>query len=296
MPASPRRKTSSYSFSAAGVVTILSFLLVVGSGCSSSMQYSASSVGGSASIQTSSETDEILRKIGESLERRRSGVQALRGRGTLFISSPDWNGASRVNTIILARRPSQLRMRGLTPFSTAFDVLSGPERFYLHLPSESEVWTGPAAQLGSLTGLPIVPEDVVAALFAEPFGELRELRILRYDHSRVEVEWRLESGERAVGVFERSRMLPSELSIIRKGEKSLILKYTDYLLEPDGWWPRGIRLHWPQEHARLHVDLHEIELNPNFKEGSFEFSPPQDVQWYEYDGDEVGAARSNGEY
>jgi hypothetical protein len=232
----------------------------------------------------------LLDEVRRSLETRRGGITSLRGRGYLWITSPQWEGAGRVNTIILARRPDELRMRGLLPFSTVFDVVSGPQRFYLHFPGPAEVWTGPPEELAHLTGLPIVPRDVIAAVFAAPFVEPTGVELSSYDHTTVWVEWPFQDGVRIKGRFARDPVLPREFAVLEGGELKLRLEYGDYLLEPDGWWPRDITLRWPELETRMRISFVEIELNPKFKPGSFEFAAPDGVEWFEAQATEAGRA------
>jgi hypothetical protein len=238
---------------------------------------------------------EMLSQVRKSLESRRQGITSLRGRGYLWISSPDWGGAGQVNTIILARRPDELRMRGLLPFSTVFDVVSGPNRFYLHFPGEHEVWTGPPEELAPLTGLPILPADVIAAVFAAPFVDAEGLQLSSFDHNSIWVEWDLADGARGRGQFARSPVLPQEFLVIKNDELRVRLEYEDYLLEADGWWPRDITLRWPELETRMRIRFVEIELNPRFKPGSFEFTAPEDAEWFEAHTPESGRHRTHPE-
>lgn len=223
----------------------------------------------------------LLEEVRHSLESRRQGITSLRGRGYLWISSPQWEGAGQVNTIILARRPDDLRMRGLLPFSTVFDVVSSAERFHLHFPGEGEVWTGPPEELAPLTGLPIVPQDVIAGLFAAPLIEADELVLSEYDHGRVWVKWNLADGAEVRAEFARDPVLPREFRVVEEERLRVWLEYGDYLLEPGGWWPRDVTLHWPELETRMRIRFVEIELNPQFQPGSFEFRAPEGVQWFE---------------
>lgn len=214
------------------------------------------------------------------LQHRQANVVRLRGRGTLTVQSPDWEGASRVQAVVVARRPEDLRVRGYTPISTAFDCLTGPGQFVLHLPTEGEVWTGPAEELRAVTGLPLVPADLVDALFGIPFEVADSLRVLRADRDRVTAAWRLPDGSEVEAEFRRHPTLPERFVIRRDGKVRAELEYGDYLREPDGWWPRKYFLSWPEEGASFHLTLVAVELNPDLETGSFEFVAPEEAQWF----------------
>lgn len=275
---------------------LASLLLVATFGCAHSRQGDEVAVSSGAGGEKTQVEAEILAEVRESLETRRVGISSLRGRGFLWISSPEWQGAGQVNTIILARRPDELRMRGLLPFSTVFDVVSSADRFHLHFPGEGEVWSGPPEELAPLTGLPILPRDVIAGMFAAPLIEAKDLVLSDYDHTRIWVEWTLNDGSRVRGEFTRDPVLPREFAIMEADQLRLRLQYDDYLLEPDGWWPRDVTLRWPELETRMRIRFVEIELNPVFKPGSFVFEAPEGVQWLEVDsGERISTDPQEGE-
>ncbi len=220
-----------------------------------------------------------LAEVRAALVARREGVQRLRGRGTLTVSSPDWEGATHLQAVVVARRPDDLRIRGYTPLSTAFDCLTDARRFVLHLPPVSEVWTGPADDLGPATGLPLVASDLVSALFALPFESEDAMQLVRADGKGIVATWRLADGSQVEGYFGRRPALPRRYVVRRDGRVRAELEYGDYLREPEGWWPRRFFLSWPEEGAYFRLTLVAVELNPELAPESFEFEPPAGVQW-----------------
>ena len=267
-----------------GLFALVALLVLCsGAGCAHSGRSHSVTVPSSVSGERAAEEAALLAEVRHSLETRRGGISSLRGRGYLWISSPDWQGAGQVNTIILARQPDELRMRGLLPFSTVFDVVSSADRFHIHFPGQGEVWTGPPEELAPLTGLPILPRDVIAGIFAAPLIETEGLVLSDYDQNRVWVEWSLADGARVRGEFSRGPVLPREFAVMEADKLRLSLQYDDYLLEPDGWWPRDVTLRWPELETRMRIRFVEIELNPVMKPGSFVFDAPEGVEWFEVD-------------
>jgi len=225
------------------------------------------------------EVADARREIEQALAERRTGVTALRGRGTLWVSSPTWDGAARVQAIVLARRPEDLRVRGYTPLSTAFDCLAAPDRFVLHLPEPGEAWTGPAEELGPATGLPLVPADLVDALFGAPFEIGDSLVVRRVESDVLEASWRLPDGSEVEARFARHPTRPQGFRLLRDGRVRVELEYGDYLLEEEGWWPRRYDLSWPEDESYFRLQLVAVELNPAFEPKSFELEPPAGTQW-----------------
>jgi hypothetical protein len=276
-----------------GALAYLALVLVAtAAGCASSRPGATPSEGVGSGAETDPKGKELQEEVRQSLESRVQGITSLRGRGYLWISSPDWQGAGQVNTIILSRRPDELRMRGLLPFSTVFDVVSSADRFFLYFPGEGEVWAGPPEELAPLTGLPILPRDVITGIFAAPIVEAEGLTVTGSDPGRVWVEWILSGDTRVRGEFSRSPVLPREFSVLEGDRLRVRLQYDDYLLEPGGWWPRDITLRWPELETRMRIRFVEIELNPEFKPGSFVFDPPEGVEWFEVESEERANAGS----
>ena len=81
-------------------------------------------------------------------------------------------------------------------------------------------------------------------------------------------------------------MLPKEFLLYEGPKIRVKLTYSDYLLEGEEWWPREVTLRWPELQTRMRITFLEIRLNPEFREGSFEFDAPEGVRWIHVDGEE----------
>jgi hypothetical protein len=211
----------------------------------------------------------ILSRLAE----RRERVQGIRGRAELSMSAPDWKGSGNLESAILARRPASLRLRGYAGPTTAFDVLSRPDRFWVYLPRKHAVWSGPPENLEAVTGFPALPSEIVSALLGDPFSPGDSVQLVGADRDFLTLGWEARGG-RVEARFSRSSLLPAEYRWWRDGQLTAELHYADYLSESVGPWPRELSLQWPRDHASLRIRFRELTLNPEWTADAFEFRRP----------------------
>src|SRR5690242_12776106 len=101
---------------------------------------------------------------------RAHALAAVRSDVVIEVSSPAWNATGTCQGKVAARRPAALRLVGYAAVATVFDAATDGSRFQVAVPPEGKAWVGRAGDESKLVGLPVLPGDVVAALFGEPYG------------------------------------------------------------------------------------------------------------------------------
>ena len=209
---------------------------------------------------------------------RRQAVRSLRATVTLHLSSPEWEGAGTCEGLLVARRPAELRLRGYAAFLTVFDVVTDRERFWFYVPARHSALTGTAAQESLVTGLPLLPGEIVNALFAEPYGSGdRPLRALE-GASGPWVVWTLEDGHEVRARYRLDPVLLERAELYQDGRLEASLDYHDYRKLKGVWWPMRLDFDWPGDGGRMSLDFEEVTFNRAVEAGAFRFDPPSGVE------------------
>jgi outer membrane lipoprotein-sorting protein len=209
------------------------------------------------------------------LRQRAARLRGLRGRAEVRLSAPAWGGASWMESAVVAEAPARLRLRAYAGPTTLFDVAADGERFWLYLPENQMVWSGPPEALPEITGFPGRPGDVVAALLGRPFGTPESLDLVSVDAERAVVRWSAPGQGEVTARFQRRPLWAEEFRLARGDSLVATLSYGDYLKESVGWWPRQVTLAWPGELATLALQFRQLELNPRVGLEIFQFAAPE---------------------
>jgi hypothetical protein len=200
---------------------------------------------------------------------RRAHLAAVRAGVVVSLRSPVWQGAGTCEGLLAARRPGALRLRGYAAVSTVFDAATDGARFTVALPPAGLSYVGPAGAESLLTGLPVPPGEIVAAVFGEPYGAADRTWRIEEEKGRRWVAWDLDPGHAVRALFGGSPVLLQRAELRRHGVLVARLAYHDYRKRDGLWWPARIEFDWPAEGAALTLDFTEVHLNPQLPDELF---------------------------
>jgi hypothetical protein len=207
-------------------------------------------------------------------EARRSEIRGLKADVTVGLSSPEWPGAGTAEGTLVARRPGDLRLRGYAAFVTVFDAVTDGRQFWLHVPPLRRVYAGEADQVTLPAGLPILPGEIVAALFAEPYGAADQpLRVLPGREDSW-LAWDVSEGHEVHARYRHAPTLLERAELWRGDRMIARLDYLDYRRRDGVWWPARMEFDWPEERSRMSLDFGEVTFNPPIEDVAFQFVPP----------------------
>jgi hypothetical protein len=206
-------------------------------------------------------------------ESRARALASVRSDVVIELSSPGWNATGTCQGKLAARRPAALRLVGYAAVATVFDASTDGTRFQVAVPPEGRAFVGRAEDESALVGLPVLPGDVVAALFGEPYGAPSgERRVLQAGASPT-VAWTLADGHEVRTRYDGSRWLPQRAELWRAGTAVARLAYHDYRKVGGTWWPTRIDFDWPDVNAHLALTFDRPRFNGTLADSLF--TPPR---------------------
>jgi hypothetical protein len=120
---------------------------------------------------------------------------------------------------------------------------------------------GKAGDESNLVGLPVLPGDVVAALFGEPYGApVGERRVIARG-SAPTVAWTLADGHEVRTKYDAARWLPERAELWKDGAAVARLVYHDYRKVSGTWWPTRVDFDWPAEKGHLALTFDHPRFN-----------------------------------
>jgi hypothetical protein len=211
--------------------------------------------GGGPPFQPVAGEDALLRARVEATTAQASERRTLRAVGKLRLRSPD--GSTAVQEVVLAERPSRLRLESLNVLGQAQTLLVTDGEHFTFF--DGKTLEGGAADSGILKqrlGLALAPGEAVRALLAAPLevtwppseilgrGEERELRLpsqtLRFGAT----------GE-----------LAAIAALDSAGDVRWRAEYADWRDVPGGRYPFSLVLSFPETRLRAELSLSQAELN-----------------------------------
>jgi len=216
----------------------------------------------------------LLSGLAHALEARARSLTSVRADAVIEIASPAWRGGGTCQGKLAARRPGALRLVGYAAMATVFDVATDGARFQAVVPPSGTTWVGRAEDESLLVGLPILPGDVVAALFGEPYGAAVGPRRVLARGTHPWIAWTLASGDEVRTRFDAARWLPQRAELWRNGKAEATLDYHDYRRQAGAWWPTRIQFAWPRERGRLALTFDHLHFNGALADSLFAPRPP----------------------
>jgi len=219
----------------------------------------------------------LLDAVAQARSARREQVKSLRADVVIGLTSRTWSGTGTCQGRIAARRPDSLRLLGYAAVATVFDATTDGDRFWIYLPMLQRAVTGKAEEESLLVALPILPNEIVDALFGEPYGAPEAgLRVLDVDGTKW-VAWTLASGHEVRARYSGS-MLLQRAELWAGGTRTARLDYHDYRKRSGVWWPTRIDFDWPEEQGHLSLTFETVRFNEPIDDKAFRFDAPEGVQ------------------
>jgi outer membrane lipoprotein-sorting protein len=208
---------------------------------------------------------------------RRSEVATVEADVVIGLASSAWAGAGTCQGRLVAVRPGSMRLLGYAAVSTVFDATTDGERFWLYMPMLERVITGAAAEESLLVALPILPGEIVSALFGEPYGA-PESGLGAIDVEGTPwVAWRLADGHEVRARYSTGPTLLQRAELWAGARRVARLDYRDYRKRHGVWWPTRIDFDWPEEQGHLSLTFDQVRFGGRVDPAKFRFEPPPGV-------------------
>ncbi len=235
--------------------------------------------------------DALLAAVDKARAARREQVKSLKADVVIGLESKTWSGAGTCQGRIAARRPDSLRLLGYAAVATVFDATTDGDRFWLYLPMLERAITGKAEEESLLAALPILPTEIVGALFGEPYGAPEHgLRVVD-DKGTKWIAWDLSTGHEVRARYAPSSMLLQRAELWSGANRIARLDYHDYRKRSGVWWPTRIDFDWPAEQGHMSLTFDTVHFNEPIDDEAFKFQPPDGVMVVPVSSDEpFGAA------
>ncbi len=208
---------------------------------------------------------------------RRAQVASVQADVVIGLASKAWAGAGSCQGRLAAVRPGSLRLLGYVAVATVFDATTDGDRFWLYLPTLDRVITGTAAEESLLVALPVLPGEIVSALFGEPYGAPESgLRAIEVEGTPW-VAWDLAGGHEVRARYGAHPTLLQRAELWEGGKRIARLDYHDYRRRHDVWWPSRIDFDWPEEQSHLSLTFDQVKFGTKVDRETFRFHAPDGV-------------------
>ena len=223
------------------------------------------------------EGDALLSAVEGARARRRAQVRSVSADVVIGMSSKAWAGSGTCQGRLAARRPGSLRLLGYAAVATVFDATTDGERFWLYLPPLGRVITGRATEESLLVALPVLPVEIVSALFGEPYGAPESgLRVIASGGASW-IAWNLPDGHEVRARYDASSLLLERAELWAGEERVARLDYHDYRKRRGVWWPTRVEFDWPEERGHLSLTFDQVRFNGKIDDSAFRFEAPEGV-------------------
>ena len=208
---------------------------------------------------------------------RRALVSSVNADVVIGLSSKAWSGSGTCQGRLAARRPGSLRLLGFAAVATVFDATTDGEHFWLYLPSLERVITGKAEEESLLIALPVLPGEIVSALFGEPYGAPESGLRLIQQKGVPWVAWDLKGGHEVRARYATGSMLLQRAELWNGDRRVAQLDYHDYRKRSGVWWPTRIDFDWPAEQGHMSLTFDRVKFGLPIEDKAFRFEVPDGV-------------------
>jgi hypothetical protein len=217
----------------------------------------------------------VLAASAEELSRRidadASFAASLKGTLEVAFEERAGGGARSCSAVLAARSPRAgaaapgLYVKGhrsLLP--TLFTLVSDGRRFWLHVPRDNVVYTGPIARRGApeLHGVRLEAGDLFRALFLEPVGAIEALDVAEEPSTYVVSARRAGRVERRLWVERRRLTVAREVLYDGEGREELSIERERFEDAGGRLYPRRLRVREAASGATVTLDFERLTVNP----------------------------------
>jgi len=221
--------------------------------------------------------DALVAAVQQARAQRRIEVASVEADVVLGLASSAWTGAGTCQGRLAAVRPGSLRLLGYAAVATVFDATTDGDRFWLYQPMFERVITGTAAEESLLVALPILPGEIVAALFGEPYGAPDSGMTAIEVEGTPWVAWTLADGHQVRARYSTGPALLQRAELWAGARRVARLDYRDYRKRHGVWWPTRIDFDWPEQQGRLSLTFEQVRFGGTIDPAKFRFEPPPGV-------------------
>lgn len=228
-------------------------------------------------------------EVFEALLSRLEGIGSVRLRGTLEYYGEQ--GRARVDQVLLAREPGQLRIETLSPFDSTLSVFlidAGVLTWFDLQRRQYLTGDATAANVARFVPLWMSADDLVRVLFGGPpldaIDPDPDTYTLRWDERagayRLEMPL-LTGGALVLRVEHRTWLLRSARRLDEDREIVFELRAGEPLAVPtdagEVWMPSALRFRMPSERLDMSLELDRVDVNPELPDALFRLAPPNGV-------------------
>ncbi len=249
-------------------------LLACAVACAHAEPPAAGDAGGDALPILAATPGELARRI-DAL----AAIATLRGRLALSFEERAGAATRACSAVLAARRPGPaveapgLYLQGYRALAPAlFELVSDGRRFWLHVPRDDVVYTGPVARRGSVDvrGVRLDARDLFRALFLAPVAEAGALEIAEEPSAYVVTIRREGRPERRLWIERRRLTVAREAFYGRDGREEVSIERDRWADTGGHPYPAWLRVRDAATGAALTLEFRELEVNPaDLRAGAF---------------------------
>jgi len=199
---------------------------------------------------------------------------ALRGVARLAVDSDQEDFSIRANQRLVIERPASLRVEVLGFLSATAAVLATDgARYEFFLADDRSYQSGPVHPnlLWEVSRIALPPKEVVDLLLGAPLPEVEyRLGPAQEDgDGRVEVSLLDSDGGQLRNVVFDAKGLLRRVDVFARGRIAWTAHFDEYEGVGDRFFAHSISVEYPSAHTTAHVELSEVEINPDLEEDVF---------------------------
>jgi hypothetical protein len=225
-----------------------------------------------------------------------AAISGLKGALAVAYEEGAGRGARSCSAVLAARSPrasAGLYLKGYRSLApTLFTLVSDGVRFWLHLPRDNVVYTGPVARRGAaeIHGIRLEARDLFRALFLEPVTAAGALDVVEEPSAYVVSVKRGGRLERRLWIERRRFTVRREAFYDGAGREELRIDRERWADAGGRPYPRRLRVLDAATGASVTLDLERISVNPNdLRADAFRPPAPAGARVVAVSGEEDGA-------
>ncbi len=197
-------------------------------------------------------------------------VASLKGTLAVAFEERAGSGARSFGAVLAARSPTAADAPGLylkayrSLLPTLFTLVSDGRRFWLHVPRDNVVYTGPIARRGAaeVRGVRLEARDLFRALFLQPLGGAATLEVAEEPSAYVVSARRAGRLERRLWIERRRLTVVRETYFDADGREEVSIERERWVAASGRRFPERLRLRDAATGAALTLEFEKLAVNP----------------------------------